>query len=267
MASESLERGRLQPVAEDSKIGEGAGPRALAKAVPPHETSVADSVRAAEFPVVLRGYEREAVDRYIAELAALIERLESRQARESVVQRALEEVGEETSAILKQAHETADDITARSRSQAEDRMEVARQEAEAITREAKLEATELKRETEGLQVERANIVEELRRFAADALALADATTERLDPAPPESDLDATLESDVDATLERAVDGSVPERVDSPYDGAEDDMGLDEQDWADEEEPGPPDEEEPGSPTEELVMPSDGGEDEPPPLRR
>jgi DivIVA domain-containing protein len=246
-------------VAEDPKIGEGAGPRALAKAVPPHETSAADSVRAAEFPVTLRGYEREAVDGYIAELAVLIDRLESRQARESVVQRALEEVGEETSAILKQAHETADDITARSRSQAEDRMEVARQEAETIIREAKLEAEDLRRETEGLQVERANIIEELRRFAADALALADSTTQRLDPAPPESD--------VDATLERAVDGSVPERLDPPYDGADEAMELGEQDWADEEEPGPPDEEEPGPPTEELVMPSDGREDEPPPLGR
>ena len=67
-------------------------------------------------------------------------------------------------------------------------------------------------------------------------------------------------------LESAVDGSVPERVDPPYDGADDDMELDEQDWADEEEPGPPDRGGAGPPTEEL-HPSDGREDEPPPLGR
>jgi DivIVA domain-containing protein len=243
-------------VADDPKIGEGAGPRALGKAVPAHEISAADSVRTAEFPIALRGYDREAVDRYIAELADLIERLESRQSRESVVQRALEEVGEETSAILKQAHETADDITARSRSQAEDRMEVARQEGAATIREAKLEAEELKRETEGLQVERANIIEELRRFGADALALADATTERLDPA-----LEAT---DMDATAERPRGEPHLEGGDPPYDAAEDELELEEEDWEDDE---------PGRPTEELVIPSDGRdpsdgrEDEQPPLAR
>jgi hypothetical protein len=171
------------------------------------------------------------------------------------VQRALEEVGEETSAILKQAHETADDITARSRSQAEDRMEVARQEAAATIREAKLEAEELKRETEGLQVERANIIEELRRFAADALALADATTERLDPALEATDMDATAESPLGERLERG---------DPPYDAAEDALELEDEDWEDDE---------PGRPTEELVIPSDGRdpsdgrEDEQPPLAR
>jgi len=250
-------------VEEDLKIGDGAGPRALAKAVPPREASAADRVRTAGFPTTLRGYDREAVDGFVANVADLIEDLESRQARESVVQRALEEVGEETSAILKQAHESADDITARSRSKAEDRVEVAREEAAAITSEAQLEAAELKREaqheaielkreTQDLQEERASLIEELRRLATETLAVADAAADRLDPSPPEG----------------MVEVRVEEPADAPYDGAED---LDPaEEWPAEdpgepiderpaEDPGEPTEErsaeEPGEPTEELSIPS------------
>ncbi len=180
-------------MAEKPKIGDGAGPRALAKAVPPREESAADRVRTARFPTVLRGYDREAVDGFVAKVADLIDELESRQARESVVQRALEEVGEETSAILKQAHESADDITARSRSKAEDRMEIAREEAAAITAEAQIEAAELKRETQDLQEERASLVEELRRLATETLAVADGAADRLEPSSPEGVVEARVE--------------------------------------------------------------------------
>src|SRR4051794_9406380 len=175
----------------------------------------------------MRGYDRDAVDRFVAEMADLIETLESRQARETVVQHALEEVGEETSAILKQAHETADDITARSRSQAEDRVEVARQEAAAITAEAMDAAAELKRKTEELRDEREHLIEELRRFATETLAVRDAAGARLDLAPPEG----------------AVEAPVEEPAELPYDGAAD-LAPDEE-W-------PP--EEPGEPIDEVSPP-------------
>ena len=80
-------------MAEEPKIGEGAGPRTLAKAVPQRERSAADRVRAVEFATAMRGYDREAVDAFVAQAADLIDTLESRQARETVVQRALDEVG------------------------------------------------------------------------------------------------------------------------------------------------------------------------------
>lgn len=214
-------------MAEEQKIGDEAGSRARAQPVPPREISAADRVRAAEFPAALRGYDREAVDDFVAQVAELVDTLESRQSRETVVQRALEEVGQETSAILKQAHESADDITARSRSQAEDRVEVARHEAAAITREAMQDATDLKRETQDLQEERANLIEELRRFATETLAVADAAADRHEPSPPEGVVEAPFE----------------EPVDSPYDGVDD---------ADPAEEWPA--EEPGEPTEELSIP-------------
>ena len=231
---------------EDLHISEGAGPRALSKPVPPRDMSAAEKVRATEFPIVLRGYDREAVDDFMAQVADLIDSLEARQSRETVVQRALEEVGEETSAILKQAHESADDITARSRSQAEDRLEVARREAAAITGEARLEADELKRSTRQLQAERASLVEELRRFAADTLAVADAATERMDPGSP-------AEEPAEPPYGAGEDGAealVGAPADPPYDNGEIES-VDE--WAVEDDE---DEGDPGSPTEELVMPDD-----------
>lgn len=212
---------------EQPKIGDGAGPRTLAKAVPGRDTPAADRVRAAEFPTALRGYEREAVDGFVAEVADLIDTLESRQARETVVQRALEEVGEETSAILKQAHESADDITARSRSQAEDRVEVARQEAVAILYEAKQEAIELQRETDDLREERTNLIEELRRIVTETLAVADAAADRLEPSSPEG----------------VVEAPIDEPIDPPYDGA-----------GDVDPPGEWPAEESSEPTRELSVP-------------
>lgn len=219
-------------MADEPKIGEGAGPRALGKAIPPADPSAADRVRATEFPTAMRGYDREAVDAFLAQLADLVDTLESRQARETVVQRALDEVGEETSSILKQAHESADDITARSRSQAEDRVEVARQEAAAIVREARLEAAELKRETEDLQEERANLIDELRRFANETLAVADAAAERLEPPAPEGVVEAPVEE-------------------GPFDGVAEVDPVEE--W--------PPAEEPEQPTDELGVPAG---DPPPP---
>ncbi len=200
---------------QQPKIGEGAGPRTLAKAVPPRERSAADRVRAAEFATAMRGYDRDAVDAFVAQAADLIDMLESRQARETVVQRALDEVGEETSAILKQAHESADDITARSRSQAEDRVEVARQEAASILRDARQQAAELKREIAHLGEERAQLIDELRRFGMETLAVADAAAERLDP----STQDEVVEAPVEEPVEAAVDGVVEAPVEeAPVEG-------------------------------------------------
>ncbi len=85
-----------------------------------------DRVRSADFPVTLRGYDRAAVDAYVADVAQLVAELEATQLPESVVQRALDDVGNETSAILKRAHEAGEEITSRSRSQAEGRLEARR---------------------------------------------------------------------------------------------------------------------------------------------
>src|SRR5919108_2412895 len=80
------------------------------------------------FPLAVRGYDRRAVDEFVEQVRALVADLEARQTREGVVQKALDELGEETAGILQRAHETADDITARSRAQADARLQRAERE-------------------------------------------------------------------------------------------------------------------------------------------
>ena len=52
------------------------------------------------------------------------------------MQRALDEIGEETAGILQRAHETADEIAARSRAQAEGRIQRAEREADMLRQQA-----------------------------------------------------------------------------------------------------------------------------------
>lgn len=135
----------------------------------------------AEFPLALRGYDRHAVDEYVEEVGRVVGELESRRMREPAVRRALEEVGEQTSEILRQAHETADEIAARSRAQAEGRLQRAEDEAAAIRRDAETAARLLAKDNQRLWEQRRELIEEIRALADDVLALADNAAERLPP--------------------------------------------------------------------------------------
>jgi cell division septum initiation protein DivIVA len=65
-------------------------------------------------------------------------------APESAIRHALDQVSEETRALLQGAHETAEEITRRSRSQADDRVQRATQEAKELRDAAEQEARELR---------------------------------------------------------------------------------------------------------------------------
>src|SRR5579862_9276428 len=85
-----------------------------------------------DFPIVLRGYDRLAVDAYVQRTSQLVAELQATRSPEAAIRRALERVGEQISGILQRAHETAEQITAQSRIEAEDRLEQARAEAREI---------------------------------------------------------------------------------------------------------------------------------------
>jgi vacuolar-type H+-ATPase subunit H len=131
-----------------------------------------------DFPIVLRGYDRLAVDAYVRRTSQLVAELQATHSPEAAVRRALERVGEEISGVLKSAHETADQITSQSRSEAEDRLEAARGEASLITVAARELLTELDAETDRIWAERHRIVEDARSLASQLMALADSATER-----------------------------------------------------------------------------------------
>jgi DivIVA domain-containing protein len=138
-----------------------------------------ERVRDVHFPLVMRGYDRSAVDRYVADVSQLVAELEATQTREGVVQRALDEIGEQTSGILQRAHETAEEIAARSRSQAEGRIQRAEQEADAIRHEADVYTERIVTETRRLWEDRQRLIEEMRQLADEVLGVADDALERV----------------------------------------------------------------------------------------
>jgi hypothetical protein len=141
--------------------------------------SASERLREVNFPMVVRGYHRQTVDLFLAELLELVEGLESHQTREGVVQKALGELGEETAGILQRAHETADDITARSRAQADARLQRAEREAEILRRDADEYAEQVIVDTRQLWDERQRLIEDIRQLADEVLGTADDAIERL----------------------------------------------------------------------------------------
>jgi DivIVA domain-containing protein len=160
--------------------------------------SASERLREVTFPVVMRGYDRHAVDQFLSELAALVDELETRQTREGVVQKALGELGEETAGILQRAHETADEITSRSRAQADTRLQRAEREAEILRRDADEYAEQVIVDTRLLWEERSRLIEDIRQLADEVLGTADDAMERL-----------KLPEQIGAAPEPAADGLPP----------------------------------------------------------
>ena len=160
---------------EDLSGGSGP-PRAPSGAVPAppvvRDVDIA-SLRDASFPIALRGYDRDAVDAYVQEVNRVIAELQVGRSPQSAIRHALDQVSEETRGILERAHETADEITARSRSQADDRLQWAEREA----REAIAAATErvhaLETDAERVWDERQSLIDDVRRVAEELTSVAD----------------------------------------------------------------------------------------------
>ncbi len=165
-----------------------------------------------QFPLVLRGYDRLAVDAYVKRTSQLVADLQVTRSPEAAVRRGLERVGEEVSGILQRAHDAASQITAQSRIEAEDRLERARQEATRITADAERRLQELDVETDRIWAERHRIVEDAQELARQLLALAQSAAERF---PAADDAEATAS---DAAPPAGV--PLPDERPEPYDQME-----------------------------------------------
>jgi cell division septum initiation protein DivIVA len=147
----------------------------------PERERLIKQTRDTAFPVGLRGYDRAAVDRYVEHVNRLLAELEISSSPESAVRHALDEVSEETRDILQHAHDTAEEITARSRSRADDRLQQADQEAKELRATALREAQETRdaaqREAEETREAARRETAELREAAAsEATELRDTAT-------------------------------------------------------------------------------------------
>jgi len=141
--------------------------------------SASDQIANRDFPLSVRGYDRGAVDAFVQEVLELVSELEGRQTRETVVQRALDEIGEETAGILQRAHETADEIAARSRAQAEGRIQRAEREADMLRQQADAYSEQLIVDTRILWEERQRLIQDIRQLADEVLATAEDAAERV----------------------------------------------------------------------------------------
>jgi DivIVA domain-containing protein len=141
--------------------------------------SRADEIAERTFPVAMRGYDRPAVDAFVREVVQIITDLEGRETQDSVVQKAIAEVGEETAGILQRAHETAEEIAARSRAQAEGRIQRAEREADLLRQEADAYSENIVHETRVLWEERQRLIEDIRQLADDVLSTAEDALERV----------------------------------------------------------------------------------------
>jgi cell division septum initiation protein DivIVA len=129
--------------ADKAQARERPSSRFAANRVTPAERDrMVTDARDIRFPAALRGYERVAVDRYVREVNRLIAELEISSSPESAIRHALDEVSEETRDILQHAHQTAEEVTARSRSKADDRLQQAESEAQELREASQREAEE-----------------------------------------------------------------------------------------------------------------------------
>ena len=142
------------------------------------------SVRNVSFPIALRGYDRDAVDAYVRDVNRVIAELQVGRSPQSAIRHALDQVSEETRGILERAHETADEITARSRAQADDRLQWAEREARDAIAAATQRVHELEGDAERVWQERQALIDDVRKIGEELVHVADDAGVRF-PAEPE----------------------------------------------------------------------------------
>jgi cell division septum initiation protein DivIVA len=151
-------------------------PTAAVDTLPPEEPS------RRRFSTSLHGYDRDAVDDYIDglehEIGQMAAQLSAQRSPTSAVQAEIDRVGEETSAILRVAHEQAAEITRRARVEAERCVSDAAANAVSMTEDAKRKLRQLDSETDAVWAERMRLIEDVRNVATSLFSLAEDATDR-----------------------------------------------------------------------------------------
>ena len=107
-----------------------------------------EEARQIEFPVVLRGYDRAAVDRYVRRVNRLIAELEISSSPESAVRHALAQVSEEAGEVLRRARQRAEEVIAHCQAEADGERKQAEREAQKTLAAAQEQARETREATQ-----------------------------------------------------------------------------------------------------------------------
>jgi cell division septum initiation protein DivIVA len=94
------------------------------------------------FSIARRGYDRTQVERYVERVSRVVVELEASRSPDAVIERALADVGEETSAILRRARAAAEEIVEKAESEASQLRARAESDAAQRVADAESEATE-----------------------------------------------------------------------------------------------------------------------------
>ncbi len=154
---------------------------------------------AARFPIVRHGYDPDLVEEYLAELERDLTRTRATTATE--VDHEIARIGEQTSSILRVAHEKAQEMNREARAEAETCIADAATEAAAIKREAEQRLAQLDSDTDAIWRERERLLEDARSVATALFTLIDEAAERF-PA----ETERTSDSGVVAAPEPTSDG-------------------------------------------------------------
>jgi DivIVA domain-containing protein len=166
------------------------------------------------FPVAFRGYDRAAVDAYVERVRRIVGELQTTSSPREAVRHALEDVGTETTDILRQAHEAAETVTNKAQTGAAEMTARAEADAAATYAAAEQRVVDLDRDADVLWQERRKLIEDVRRTGEELAALAAAAEGRFPPeaepvpeaesvrdAEPVPEPELELETEPDATVE------------------------------------------------------------------
>lgn len=138
---------------------------------------------ASRFPLAREGYDRTAVDDYISDLEHALDEARTSASTSAAVAQEIDRIGEQTSTILRAAHEQAQEITRRAKAQADRCIAEAASRSMAMTQQAETRLRELDVETDAIWTERAQLVEDVRSLATSLTKLAEESARRFPPEP------------------------------------------------------------------------------------
>jgi hypothetical protein len=143
----------------------------------------APPVAATVLPLTRSGaYEREPVDRRLAELERQLVVARAVAATPRGAEAEIQYLGEETAEIIRVAHQKAEALVARAVAEADAVRAAARAQAEEITRAAESRRRELDGDTELIWAERTRLLDDTVRLAEALRAMAESAAERFPPA-------------------------------------------------------------------------------------
>jgi DivIVA domain-containing protein len=124
----------LSAAPTEAESSEGEAPKTELR--PARGRTFLPEVTGVDFSGSRRGYDRAEVDQYVERVSRIVVELEAMRSPDAVIERALADVGEETSAILRRARKAAEEIIADAEANARERSA----HAEARARELREEA-------------------------------------------------------------------------------------------------------------------------------